>query len=86
MSDKCNQKFEELTRDSKSDFSFKVKLIVQLNQISDIKKFEQFSCEITFYKFLYQREGIIYLQNCEFNQEFEKKKLYCNEFHQVKDI
>ena len=72
LSDKCNQKVEELTTDSKNGFSFKVKPILQLNLLSDIKKFEDFSCEITFHKFLNQTKGIIYLQNCEFNEEFKR--------------
>ena len=64
LSDKCNQKVEELTTDSKNRFSFKVKPILQLNLVSDIKKFDDFSCEITFHKFLNQTKGVIYLQNC----------------------
>ena len=71
LSDKCNQKVEKLTTDSKNGFSFKVKPIHQLNLLSDIKKFEDFPCEITFHKFLNQTEWIIYLQNCEFNEEFK---------------
>ena len=39
LSDKCNQKVEELTTDSKNSFSFKVKPILQLNLLSEIKKF-----------------------------------------------
>ena len=61
LSDKCNQKVEELTTDSKNGFSFKVKPILQLNLLSDIKKFEDFPCEISFHKFLNQNKGIIYL-------------------------
>ena len=61
VSDKCNQKFEELTTDSKNGFSFKVKPIFQVNLLSDIRKFEEF-CEITFHNFLNQNKGIIYLQ------------------------
>ena len=72
LSDECNQKVEELTTDSKNGFSFKVKPILQLNLLSDIKKFEDFSCEITFHKLLNQTKGIIYLQNCEFNEEFKR--------------
>ena len=61
-SDKCNQKVEEITTDSKNGFSFKVKDIIQLNLLSSINQFEEFSCEITFHKFLNQNERIIYLQ------------------------
>ena len=46
LSDKCNQKVEELTTESKNRFSFKVKPILQLNLLSDIKNFEDFSSEI----------------------------------------
>ena len=67
LSDKCNQKIEELTTDIKNGFSFKVNPILQLNLLSYIKRFEDFSCEDTFNKFLNQTKGIIYLQNCEFN-------------------
>ena len=70
VSDKCNQKVEELTG-NKNEFSFKVKPILQLNLLSDIKRFEDF-CEITFHKFLNQTKGIIYLQICEFNEEFKR--------------
>ena len=38
LSDKCNQKVEELTTVSKNGFFFKVKPILQLNLLSDIKK------------------------------------------------
>ena len=65
LSDKCNQKVEELTTDSKNGLSFKVKPILQLILFSDIEKFEDFSCEIIFHKFLNQTKRIIYLQNCE---------------------
>ena len=42
LSDKCNQKVEELTMDGKNGFSIKVKAFLQLNLLSDIKKFEDF--------------------------------------------
>ena len=72
LSEKCNQNVEELIMDSKNGFSFKVKPILQLNLISNIKNFEDFSCEITFHKILSQTKGIIYLQNCGFNEEFKE--------------
>ena len=53
-------------------YSFKVKPILQLNLLSNIKKFEDFSCEISFHKFLSQTKGIIYIQICEFNEEFKR--------------
>ena len=74
MSGKGNQKVEELTTDSKNGFSFKVKSSLQLNQLSYIKKFEDFSCEMSFYKFLNQTKGIINIQNCEFNKELKNLK------------
>ena len=61
LSDKCNQKVEELTTESKNGFFFKDKPILQLNLLSDIKKFEDFSSGITFHKILNQTKGIIYL-------------------------
>ena len=71
LSDKWNRKAYELTTDSKNWFSFKVKSILQLNLLCDIKKFEDI-CEMTFHNFLKQTKGIIYLQNCEFNEEFTR--------------
>ena len=71
-SDKCNQKVEEVTADSKNDFYFEVKLIHQINLLSIIERFEDFSYEITLSKFLNQTKRIIYLQNCEFNEEFKR--------------
>ena len=73
LSDKSNQKVKELATDSKNRFSFKVKPILRLNLLSYIKKFEDFSCETTFHSFLNETKGIIYLQNCEFNEEIKKK-------------
>ena len=58
--------------DSKNGLSFKVQTILQLNLWSDITKFEDFSCEITFHNFLNQTKGIVYLRNCEFNEEFKR--------------
>ena len=52
MSDKCNQKVEELATDSKNRLSFKVKLILQLNLLYDIKKFEDLPFEVTSQIFL----------------------------------
>ena len=72
LSDKCNQKVEKLTTDNKNGFSFKVKPILQLNLLSDIKKFENFSCEINFHKYLNQTKGIIYIQNYKFKEELKK--------------
>ena len=95
LSDKCNQKVDELTTNSKNGFSFKIKPILQLNFFSNIKKFEDFPCEITFQIFLNQTKGIIYLQNCELNEDLKKnskrsvpihRKLKWNEFHQVKEL
>ena len=57
LGDKCSQKVEKLTTDSKNGFSFKVKPILQRNLLSDIKKLEDFSCEIIFHKFLNQTKG-----------------------------
>ena len=74
LSDKCNQKVEELSTDSKNGLSFKVKSSHQLNLLSNVKQFEEFSCEITFHKFVNQNKGIIYIQKSEFN-ELEKKTL-----------
>ena len=51
LSDKCNQKLEKLTTDIKKGSSFKFKPILQMNLLSDIKKFEDFSCETTFTNF-----------------------------------
>ena len=48
LSDKCNQKDEELAIGSKNGFCFKVKPILQLTLLSDIEKFEDFPSEITF--------------------------------------
>ena len=73
LSDKCNQKVDELTTDSKNGFSFKVLPILQLNLLSDIKKNENFSYENTFYKYLTQTKGNIYLKNCEVDRELKKK-------------
>ena len=70
-----NEKVEELTTDSRNRFSFKVKPILQLNLLADIKKLEDFSCEITFHKFLNQTERITYIQNCRFDKRFGKKTL-----------
>ena len=61
LSDKCNQKIEELTTDGKIGFSFKFKPIFQLSLSYNTKMFEDFSCEISFHKFLNQTKGIIYL-------------------------
>ena len=82
MSDECNHKVEELRKDCKNGFSFKVKPILNLNQLYNIKKFEGFFCETTFAKFLYQTKGIIYLQNCSFNEELKKKKRK-NAYHKI---
>jgi len=73
LSDEGNQKIEELTVDSKNEFSFKVKPILQLNLLSDMKKFEDFYCEITFHKILNRTKGYIYKQNCELNKELKEK-------------
>ena len=51
LSDKCNEKVEELATVRKNGFSFKFKPILQLNLLSDTKKFEDFSWEITFQNF-----------------------------------
>ena len=51
LSDTFNQKVGERTTDSKNGFSFKVKLILQLNLSSNIKNFEDVSCEIIFHNF-----------------------------------
>ena len=68
LMDKCSQKVEELTTDSRNRFFFKVRPILQLN-LSYYLIFEDFSCEIiTPHKFLIQTEEIIYLQKCEFNE------------------
>ena len=58
------------------------------------KKFEDFYCEITFHKFWNQTKGIIFLEYCKFNEEFEMnskrrvpihQKRNRSEFHQVKE-
>ena len=51
LSDKCNQKVEELTTDSKNGFSFKVKPNFQLRVLADIKKVGDLSCENTSHNF-----------------------------------
>ena len=73
FSDKCDQKIEKLITISKNGFSFKFKPIRKLNLSYDIKKFEDFSCEITFYIFLNQTKGIIYIRNHEIYVELKKK-------------
>ena len=78
LSNKCNQKVEDLSTDSKNGFPFKVKPILELSLLSDIKKYEDFSREFTFDIFLNQTKRNIYLQTCKFNEKFEKslKKAY----------
>ena len=44
LNNKCNQKVEELSTDSKNGFSFKFKPILQPNLLSDNKMLEDFSC------------------------------------------
>ena len=51
LSDTFNQKVEERTTDRKNGFSFKVKFILQLNLLSEIKNFENVSCEINFHNY-----------------------------------
>ena len=72
--DKCNQTVEVLTMDSKNGFSFKVKPILQVNLLSDIKMFEYFSYEIAFHKLINQNKGIIYIQGCKLNEDLKKTK------------
>ena len=95
MSDKCNQKVEELKTDSKNGYSSNFKPILQLILISDIEKFEDLACENTFHKFLDQTKGMIYIQNCKFNEELKKNckrwvpihpKRKWGEFHEVKEL
>ena len=69
LMDKRVYKVEELTADSKNGLFFKVKHVLQLNLLSIISNFEDFSCEIIFHKFLNQTRGIIYLQNCKFYED-----------------
>ena len=52
LSDKCDKRVEELTTDSKNGFSFKVKKNEEVNQLAELKNFENFSCEVTFHKLL----------------------------------
>ena len=59
LSSRYNQKVEELTRDIKIGFPFNVEPILQVNLLSDIKKFVDFSCEMTFHKFFNQTKGMI---------------------------
>ena len=40
-----------------------------------MNKFEDISWETTFHKLLNPTKGIYYMQNCKFNEGFEKKKL-----------
>ena len=68
MNDKYNQK-DELTAESKNGFSCKVKPILQLNLLPDIKKIEDF-CEHTFHKFVNKTKGISYIQNWDFIKDF----------------
>ena len=49
------------------DFSFKVKTNEELNQSSDIKEFEDFSCETTFHN-LSNKTKKKSIQNFEFNE------------------
>ena len=71
LNNKFNQKVE-LTTDCKKGFSFKVKSTLQLNLLSDTKKLEDFSCEITFRKIINRTKWIIYLQNCKCNEECKR--------------
>ena len=73
LSDKCKQKFKDITTDRKNWFSFTDKTNEELNNLSEIKKVDFFS-EITFHKFL-DKKKIIYTQNYKRNEEFEKKNL-----------
>ena len=72
LSDERNKNFEELTTSSKNLFPFKVHPILQLNPLSDITIVEDFSSQIVFHKFLNQTYGVVYLKNCEFNEELNK--------------
>ena len=72
LSDKCTQKVIKLTTGSKNGFPFKVKKNEELNHLYETKKFDDFSCVITFHKFLNQTKGSIDIQICEINEKFEK--------------
>ena len=73
MSELCNQKVKELTTDRKNGFSFKVKKNEELNQLSVMQEFEDFSCEFFFQKISNKNEGIIYIHKLRIQWRIKKK-------------
>ena len=87
LSDNGNQKVKELTKDGKNTISFKVKETEDQNQLSELKKFEDFSCENIFHKFSSKLEEFSTYKTANSLKILRKKNLEVdrpfsgNEFH-----
>ena len=80
LSDECKQKVEESITVSKTGLSLKAKKNEELNQLSEIKKVQKFSSEISFHQFFNQTKGIIYIRNDELSELIWKKILKIRTF------
>ena len=67
----CKPQIKGSKTDSKNWFSFKVKTTGIENKLRHVNKFADFPSKISFHRLLNRANGIIYIQNYEFNYKFK---------------
>ena len=84
MSDKCTQKVEELRTERKNGFSFNVKLILQLNLLSDIKSLRISPVKLLFINFQIKLKESSTYKIAKSMKNLKKKKIYKKHIHSSK--
>ena len=66
------EKVEKLTTDSQNGFSFQIKHTESTKELVKITEIDDVKCKISPHKYLNKVQGVIYIYEYEFNEQFRK--------------
>ena len=72
IENECKEKVEKLTTDSQNSFSFQIKHTESTKELVKITEIDDVKCKITFHRYLNGVQGVIYIYEYEFNEQFRR--------------
>ena len=79
-----NEKVEKLATESHNGFSFQVEITESTKESVHITEIDDVKCKISPHKYLSQIQGVVYIYEYEFNEQFRKDLLY--EYPFIRDV
>ena len=76
IENECKEKVEKLTTDSQNGFSFQIKITESTEKLTQITEIDDVNCKISRHKYLNKIQGLVYIYDYEFNDQFRNDLIY----------